>query len=253
MKEIGGKDAVAMPISGHLRELRRRLIKSLFVLFFFFCSAFYLSAEVVSWFHSLLDAPLVFLSPAEAFWTDLKIALFIGFLCSLPFIVYEVWGFVSPGLLVEERRQYRPFLIFAVFFFFLGIAFCYSVALPFALRFLIDYGRQSGLTPQISISMYVDFVLKFLIAFGLIFELPVVMILLSKIGLLTVENLTGHRKYAILAVFFIAAILTPTPDIFNQCMMAVPMICLYEIGIVAVRILGTGDMKRQETAGDDKR
>ncbi len=250
MSKIEGRDAVAMPISGHLRELRRHLIKSLLVLLFFFSVAFYLSADVASWLRRPLDAPLIFLSPAEAFWADLKIALFIGFLCSLPFILYEVWRFVSPGLLVEERRRYRPFLVFSVLFFFLGVAFCYGVALPFALRFLIHYGRQSGITPQISVSLYVDFVLKFLISFGLIFELPVAMILLSKMGMLTVDNLTRHRKYAVLAAFFIAAILTPTPDIFNQCVMAIPMICLYEVGIVAVRIFGAGavSMKKQESA-----
>ncbi|TAK10140.1 MAG: twin-arginine translocase subunit TatC, partial [Candidatus Manganitrophaceae bacterium] len=102
----------------------------------------------------------------------------------------------------------------------------------------IDYGRKSGIKPQISISMYIDFNLKFLLGFGLVFELPLVMLFLSKIGLLTPAFLTRNRKYAILLAFFIAAVLTPTPDIFNQCIMAIPLILLYEIGIIAIRIFG---------------
>lgn len=237
-RAAGGKDAGAMPMMGHLAELRSRLIKGVVVLILFWGAAFYFSDTLLFWFKRPLNAQLVFLSPAEAFWADLKISLFVGFLASFPVTLYQIWKFIAPGLLPNERRYCVPFLILSTLFFFIGIAFCYFVALPFALRFLIDYGRQIGITPQISVSMYVDFNLKFLLGFGLIFELPVAMILLSRIGILTPAFLTKNRKYAIISAFLIAAILTPTPDIFNQCVMAIPLILLYESGIIAVRIFG---------------
>jgi sec-independent protein translocase protein TatC len=237
-----------MPITGHLQELRSRLVKSLLVLICFFGLAFYYSDIVLVWFKRPLNAELIFLSPAEAFWADLKISLFVGFVFALPAILYEVWKFIAPGLLPKERGSLFPFLLLAPFFFLLGMAFSYFVALPLALEFLMEYGRRSGITPQISVSMYIDFNLKFLLAFGLIFELPLVMIVLSKMGFLTPAFLTRNRKYAIFLAFLIAALLTPTPDIFNQSMMAIPLIFLYEIGIIAVRIFGrtAAPLQKQE-------
>jgi len=227
-----------MPISGHLQELRSRLIRSVVILSLFFGGAYYFSDVLLFLLKRPLHAELIFLSPAEAFWADLKISLFVGFLASMPLILYEVWQFVAPGLLPNERGYLLPFLVLSTLLFFAGMAFCYLIALPFALDFLIDYGRKSGITPQISVSMYIDFNLKFLLGFGLIFELPLVMLFLAKIGLLTPALLTRNRKYAILAAFFIAAVLTPTPDVFNQTVMAIPLILLYEIGILAIRIFG---------------
>lgn len=227
-----------MPISGHLQELRSRLIRSVLIVSFFFGAAFYFSDSLLFLLKRPLHAELIFLSPAEAFWADLKVALFVGFLGALPVILYEIWQFVAPGLLPNERGYFLPFLILSTLLFFVGMAFCYFLALPFALDFLIDYGRKSGIKPQISVSMYIDFNLKFLLGFGLVFELPLVMLFLAKIGLLTPAFLTRNRKYAILLAFFIAAVLTPTPDVFNQCVMAIPLILLYEIGIIAIRIFG---------------
>lgn len=227
-----------MPISGHLLELRSRLVRSVVIISLFFGAALYFSDSLLLFLKRPLHADLIFLSPAEAFWADLKVALFVGFLAALPVILYEIWQFVAPGLLPNERGYFLPFLILSTLLFFVGMAFCYFLALPFALDFLIDYGRKSGINPQISVSMYIDFNLKFLLGFGLVFELPLVMLFLAKIGLLTPAFLTRNRKYAILLAFFIAAVLTPTPDVFNQCVMAIPLILLYEVGIIAIRIFG---------------
>jgi sec-independent protein translocase protein TatC len=235
-----------MPISGHLQELRSRLIRSVVVISFFFATAFYFSDHLLFLLKRPLHAELVFLSPAEAFWADLKVSLFVGFLAALPVILYEIWQFVAPGLLPNERGSLFPFLIFSTLLFFVGMAFCYLVALPFALDFLIDYGRRSGITPQISVSMYIDFNLKFLLGFGLVFELPLVMLFLSRVGLLTPAFFSRNRKYAVLLAFLIAAILTPTPDIFNQCIMAIPLILLYEVGIIVVRVFGSAVSLRKE-------
>ncbi len=227
-----------MPVGDHLKELRGVLIRSFLALLVACGVAFYFSDILLHWLTRPLSAQLVFVSPTEVFLTDIKIALFAGLSLALPIILYEVGGFISPGLIQKERRIFYPALIFASLSFYIGVAFAYFLAIPFALDFLVSYGVQKGVLPQISIAMYVGFNLKFLFSFGLIFEFPIVMVLLSKTGLLTIPFLIHSRKYAIIAAFFIAAVLTPTPDIFNQCLMAIPLIVLYEIGILAVRFFG---------------
>ena len=227
-----------MPLGGHLKELHSALLRSLLGLLLACIVSFYFSDLILKWLVGTPSIPLVFLSPTEVFLTDIKIALFAGLSLSLPLILCEIGRFVAPGLIKNEKRVFYPALIFATFSFYLGVAFAYFVAVPFALQFLISYGQQREILPQISIAMYVDFHLKFLFSFGLIFEFPIVMVLLSKTGLLTVPFLIHARKYAIISSFVIAAVLTPTPDIFNQCIMAIPLILLYEIGILAVRCFG---------------
>ncbi len=232
------KDTADMPMSGHLQEVRSRLVQSLFILVIASGTAFYFSETLIVWIKRPIDVDLVFLAPAEAFWADLKISLFFGFLIAFPFILYQAWLFVAPGLLPKERGILWPFFVFGVFFFFCGISFSYFLALPFAIRFLVNYGRDAGIKPMLSVSSYIDFNLKILLAFGFVFELPLVMVLLSKLGLLTPDFLVKNRKFAILGAFVVAAIATPTPDIFNQFVMAIPLILLYEIGIVTIRMFG---------------
>ena len=229
---------ISMSVVAHLDDLRRCLIRAVAALLVCATAAFYFSDRLMQVIHLPLAAPLIFLSPEEALWADLKLSLFFGLLASFPVIVYQAWRFVAPGLHARERRYALPVIFAAVLLFFLGVAFCYFVALPFALDFLIEYGRRRGIEPQISVSHYVDFQIKFLLAFGLIFDLPAVMLALAKMGWLTAEFLRQKRRYAIFLCFLAAAILTPTPDIFNQTLMAVPLILLYEIGLIAVRIFG---------------
>lgn len=235
-KRTGRSDTAEMPMSGHLKEVRSRLIRSVLVLIVASSTAFYFSPTLIAIIKRPIDVDLVFLSPAEAFWADLKIAFFVGFLCAFPFILYEIWLFVAPGLVKKERKILWPFLGFGIFFFFFGIVFSYFTTLPFAIQFLINYGRDSGIQPMLSVSNYIDFNLKILLAFGFIFELPLVMVLLAKMGLLSVAFLTRNRKYSILGAFVLAAIATPTPDMFNQFLMALPLILLYEIGILVIRL-----------------
>lgn len=244
-KKDNKKDNIEMPVWDHLKELRGSFVRAGLALLVSASVAFFFSDVILLWLTHSLPATgkdgralLVFLSPAEVFLTDIKIALYAGLALAIPVIFYEIWRFVSPGLFQKERRSLYPFLIFGSLSFYIGMAFCYFLALPFALQFLVSYGQQRGIAPALSVSMYVDFNLKFLFSFGLIFELPIVMAFLSKTGILTVPFLVHSRKYAIITAFFIAAILTPTPDIFNQCIMAIPLILLYEIGILAVRFFG---------------
>jgi len=243
-----------MPITAHLEELRRRIFVSLAAVAVGFAVTFSFSQRILMWLEIPLnrtyalqrtppylvtvprDTPveLYFLAPTEPFWTHIKVAFLAGLLLAVPVIFYELWRFVSPGLLPRERRYAGPFVLLSTFFFLVGSAFCYFVVLPFAMNFLITF--DAHLKPVLSVGQYVDFCIKFLLAFGLVFELPLAITLLSRMGLTTPEFLARNRKYAVLLAFVFAAILTPTPDVFNQTLMAGPMILLYEVGILAAKV-----------------
>lgn len=232
-------DEKGMSLTDHLYELRSCLIASLIALGIGFVVSFYFSERILKFLTGFITPDrrpaFVFLSPAEALWANFKVALFAGIILALPVILYEVWRFISPALYERERRYALPFLIIGVVSFGIGLLFCYMVVLRFAMDFLLTY-KTADITPMISIGAYIDFVMKFMLAFGLVFELPLIIIFLTRIGLLTPKFLSRNRKYAILINFIIAAILTPTPDIFNQLLMAGPLIALYEVGIIGARI-----------------
>jgi len=221
----------------HLAELRTRILWSVAAIGVGFLATFYFSDRIIGFLARTLPVKLAFLTPTEAFWANMKVAMICGLFLALPVVLYQVWAFVSPGLYQHERRYALPFVIIGTVFFAIGVSFAVWVVIPFALKFLLTYKTQD-LTPVISINSYVDFVLKFTLAFGLVFELPLAITLASRMGLVTPQFLARNRKYAILINFVIAAILTPTPDIFNQTLMAGPLIILYEIGIIAARFFG---------------
>jgi len=244
-----------MPLTGHLTELRKRILVSLAAIFIVFVGVFNYSEKIfdvitfplrselkispVSPYFQIIKktaAPLVFLAPAEAFWMHLKVSLVAALILSLPIIFYQLWRFISPGLLDKERKYVLPFVFFATAMFILGAFFCFSIVLPFAITFLLGYKTQN-MTPMLSVGSYVDFCLKFVLAFGVIFELPLVIIFLTRVGIVTPAMLAKNRKFAVLFAFIAGAILTPTPDAFNQTLMAVPIIILYEIGILVSRFL----------------
>ncbi|MGH7410303.1 MAG: twin-arginine translocase subunit TatC [Candidatus Methylomirabilis sp.] len=246
-----------MSLFSHLEELRRRIVISLVAIGIGFILTFSFSESILRYLKRPLttdlifsrtypfirSAPrpgtpidLIFLAPAEAFWMHMKIALLTGLLLVLPVVLHQIWRFVAPGLLPREKRYALPFVALGTVFFVVGLLFCFYLVLPFALRFLLTY-KTENLKPMISIGNYVDFTSKFLLAFGLIFELPLAIGVAAKIGLVTPQWLSKNRKYAILINFIIAAILTPTPDVFNQTLMALPMCLLYEVGILAARLL----------------
>jgi|SRR3990172_7642073 len=178
---------------------------------------------------------LVFLAPAEAFWMHLKISMIAGLILASPLMFFELWRFVSPGLLEKEKKLAVPFVLFATILFISGLTFCFIIVLPFAINFLLTY-KTLTLTPMLSVGSYVDFCLKFILAFGAIFELPLLIVFLTRLGVVTPDFLAKQRKYAIVLSFIIAAFLTPTPDAFNQTLMACPIIILYEIGIWSSRL-----------------
>lgn len=242
-------------LTEHLGELRNRILITVIAIVIGFGVSFYFSEFIFKILtlpmHSTLkfslekpflsyqaknpELRLVFLAPAEALWMHFKISLISGIVLSSPIIFYEIWRFLSPGLLEKEKRYAMPFVIVTTSLFLIGALFCFIIVLPFAMNFLLTY-KTEHLQPMLSVGKYVDFCLKFVIAFGVVFELPVVVLFLTRMGIVTPDFLAKNRKYAILIAFVLAALLTPTPDAFNQTLMAGPMILLYEIGILASRI-----------------
>jgi sec-independent protein translocase protein TatC len=230
-----------MPFLEHLGELRSRIMKSLYALLIGSLISLPFSDRVVDWLARPIRQTgntLVFLAVAEAFWVQMKVGLFVGLFIAAPVILYQVWAFISPGLYEQEKRYAVPFVIIGSALFIAGGAFSLLIVTPSAVKFLLGYSRPGVLQPMISIGNYIDFLLKFTLAFGAVFEVPLAITLLSRVGLVTPKTLAKNRKYAILGAFIAGAILTPTPDAFNQTLMAGPIIVLYEIGIISARIFG---------------
>jgi sec-independent protein translocase protein TatC len=247
-------DDAKMPFLAHLEELRKRLIVCFSAIGIAFPLVFYFRSTLLQLLQWPLTTDIVMgrgfpfvgfrpkppiarltaLGPAETLWTHFKVAFIGGLLVALPVVLHQIWKFIEPGLLPRERRFALPFVILSTILFFLGATFCFVIVLPLALQFLLTFDPTIQQMPRFS--EYVDFTLKFLLAFGVIFELPLAMTIAARLGLVTPQFLARNRKYAILVNFVIAAILTPTPDIFNQSLMALPLCLLYEVGIIAARI-----------------
>lgn len=225
-----------LPITSHLEELRWRLIITFIVLILFFAFAFFFSEKILLLIkRPIKEYELIFLSPTEAFFAHLKMSFFAAILLSSPLIFYQLWAFISPGLLQKEKKYTIPFVFSASAFFILGLLFSYFAILPLGLKFLLTY-KTAGATPRLSINQYISFYCRIMLVFGLVFELPIVTVFFTKIGFLNPKLLTKNRKYAILIIFIASAILTP-PDMVTQVLMALPLIVLYEIGILGSKMI----------------
>ncbi|MGA1867190.1 MAG: twin-arginine translocase subunit TatC [bacterium] len=221
-------------MTAHLKEIRERLIRVIIVVGVTFAISFGLSEEIFR----IIQAPiknyeLIFLSPTEAIFVHLKLSFFFALVLCIPYILYHIWEFVSPGLLPKERRHILPFVLFSTFFFALGVLFAYFLIIPFGIAVLMTY-KTRALQPRISVGKYISFVFLLLFNFGVIFEMPPIVFFLSKIGLIKPSMLVKKRKYAIVIIFIMSAILTP-PDVVTQLLMALPLIMLYEISIFVCR------------------
>jgi sec-independent protein translocase protein TatC len=220
---------------GHLEDLRRRIIRSL-IAFIIASVLFYPSAGA---FLSILIAPagkLVFLSPADAFTAYWSVVLLGGLACSLPYICYQLWGFVAEGLMPGERRLVGFYGILSFVLFILGALFAYFVMIPMAYQFLLGYST-ARIVPMITLDRYLSFLITFVLSFAIAFELPLVVFALARFGIVSPEVLVSGRRYAIVIILIIAAILTP-PDVVSQILLAGPMLVLYELGIVLAKIGG---------------
>jgi sec-independent protein translocase protein TatC len=256
----GKKDEKEMPFLDHLGELRTRLIKSLLsVVFFAGLSWFFIDRifdflvapyqQAVELAKAKLQDPaamqalhLIYLNPTGGFMIFLKLAMTVGILFSIPVIIYQLWQFIAPGLLMHERKVAVWVVFFTTICFLIGALFCYYVVLKFGLGFLLSF-QSEVLTPMISIDEYLGFVTILIVVFGLVFEMPVVAFFLTKIGLLTPEFMRQKRRYGIVTIFVAAAVLTPSTDAFTQMLLAVPLLLLYEISIWVSRVALPKEMK----------
>ncbi|NJL58292.1 MAG: twin-arginine translocase subunit TatC [Desulfobacteraceae bacterium] len=232
---IGEEDKI--PFTSHLEELRERLVKAFIAIAVGFCIAYAFKEKL---FDFLVDplikamgkdkAVLIFTSIPEAFFTYMKVAFIGGLMLAVPVILYQFWMFLAPGLYPKERKFIGPVIFVSTFFFVGGALFGYYFAFPVGFQFLLEYAT-GNIKAMPSMGEYMGFASTLLLAFGIVFELPLVIIALAKFGIVSVSFLRKYRKYAIVAFFIIAAILTPSPDAVTQCIMAVPLCVLYELSI----------------------
>jgi len=232
--------SIGKPMSwiAHLEELRHVIIISTIAL---------IVTTIVSYFYSdyllaLLQRPiaamnikLVFIGVAEGFFAKIKISLYAGFVLSFPIIVWQIWRFVLPALYPHERRHVMILVPVSVLLFIGGVVFAYFTVFGIAIRFLLTVAGD--LDPMITIGQYLSFCMSFLIPFGIVFEMPVVAMFLTRIGIITPQLMASKRKYALLIMFVVGAVLTPGPDPVSQLLMAVPMYLLYEISIILSRFI----------------
>jgi sec-independent protein translocase protein TatC len=228
----------AMSFLEHLEELRRRLVYCIIAVAVGFVACWKYSERI----YSLMQKPiiqvlhnhglpekLVFLSPTEPFNLYLKIGFMAGIFVASPFVLYQVWMFISPGLYRNEKRYVMPFMASTILLFIAGAIFGYKIVYPQALNFLIDYGSQ--FQPMITIGEYTDLFLTIILGLGLIFELPILVFFLALMGVVSAGWMWRNLRYSILGIFTIAAIVTPTTDIMNMCIFAAPMVVLYMFSI----------------------
>ncbi len=226
-----------MSFIGHLEELRTRLIHIVVAI----GAGFLISYSCKEWLFKVITRPLAEVLPpksfmiytgmAEAFFIYMELAFYASLFISGPYCLYQIWKFISPGLHVREKKYVLPFVLVSSTLFVTGVIFGYYVVLPPACAFFVSY-TTDFLKPMFSLKEYLALTSKFLLGFGVSFELPVFLFFMTKIGIVNPKMLAKQRWYAILIIFVVAAILTPTPDPFNQTLMALPLMVLYEIGII---------------------
>lgn len=241
-----------MTLLGHLGELRRRLTRVIIVIILGFIACYGISEGIYDFLSSPLKAALpegsklIYTSPQGAFFTYMKVALMASVFLTSPLTFYQIWSFIAPGLYKEEKGVVIPLAVLSAFFFLAGAAFCYLLVFPIAFQFFMGFATDM-IVPMISVEEYLGFAIKLLIAFGVVFEMPLFAYFLARMGLLTPEFMRRQRKYAVLAIFIVAAILTP-PDVFSQVLMALPMLFLYEVSIYVT----IWARKKKNPAGKDE-
>jgi sec-independent protein translocase protein TatC len=240
--ESGGDDAAReQSFLSHLIELRARLLKAVAAVLLILVVLLPFANRLYTWLAEPLlgrlpnGGTMIATGIAAPFLTPLKLAFCVALFLAMPLVLYQLWAFVSPGLYRNEKRLARPILVSAMLLFYGGCAFAYFLVLPAVFTFLTRVA-PSGVAVMPDISHYLDFVLVLFLAFGLCFELPVVLIILVALGAVTPDQLARSRPYAIVGAFVVAAVLTP-PDVFSQLLLALPMCLLYEIGLVATRVM----------------
>ncbi|MCI9147351.1 MAG: twin-arginine translocase subunit TatC [Hungatella sp.] len=242
----------SMTLADHLRELRNRLVICIVCLVMSSLAGLHFAPWLVELLTDIgknYGYTYVYIAPQELLMQYFSIALLAGVCITFPMILYHIWAFVQPGLQKHENALFLSAIFFGLLCFGAGIIFAYKIMLPFMLRFLIGISAGSGITASISVQNYITFLLTIFMIFGIVFELPVISVLLTQMRLLKVEWMKKGRRVIIIVIFVVAALITP-PDIVSQIMVAIPMIGLYEISIIICTIL-MKFRKKEESEGDE--
>lgn len=247
-------DETKMPLLDHLIELRNRLLWCVAAMAVAFGVCFYFAKPIFGFLVQPLLAAgqgkLIFTDIFEAFFVEIKVAFFAATMVAFPVIATQLWRFVAPGLYSKEKRAFLPFLLMTPVLFTAGAAMAYYLAMPVALEFLLGFSGDVGGVSQEAlpgVGNYLSFATKFLFGFGVAFLLPVLLMLLERVGILTLAQLKAGRRYAVVGIAVVSAVLTP-PDIMSQILLLVPMYFLYEMAILAIMITGRKRAKQEETA-----
>lgn len=249
-------DDTKMPLLDHLIELRRRLLWSVVALAIGFFICLYFARDIFAFLaQPLLKAgqgKIIYTDIFEAFFVEIKVAFFSAMMLAFPVIATQIWRFVAPGLYANEKRAFLPFLLMTPVLFTAGAAMAYYVAMPVALKFLLGFSGDVGGIQQEAlpgVGNYLGFVMKFLFGFGVAFLLPVLLMLLERAGIVTLAQLKAGRRYAVVGIAAVSAVLTP-PDILSQILLLVPMYLLYELAIIAIRLTGQKSAPSNDPATD---
>lgn len=236
----------------HLVELRDRIIRAGISVIVVFVALVYWAPDI---FHLLArplmqnlprDGKMIVTDVTGSFFVPMKVTMVVAFVIALPFVLYQIWAFIAPGLYQHEKKLVAPLVASSYTLFLCGMAFAYFVVFPTIFRVMAHYNAPLGAEMNTDIDNYLSFVLTMFIAFGVTFEVPIVVVLLVRMNLLTVKKLREIRPYVIVGAFIVAAVVTP-PDVFSQLILALPLIVLYEAGIIAARVfIGTGEKPADE-------
>ncbi len=240
------------PLISHLIELRKRLLNSIIAILVIFLALVYFANDI----YQLVSAPLISKMPvgatmiatdvASPFFTPIKLTFMVSVILSVPIILYQVWAFVAPALYKHERRLVVPLLVSSTLLFYIGMAFAYFVVFPLAFGFL-THAAPEGVLVSTDIRSYLDFVMALFMAFGVSFEVPVAIVLLCWMGVTTPEDLRKKRPYVLVGAFVVGMLLTP-PDVFSQTLLAIPMYCLFEVGVFFARFYTGKRLTRDDDA-----
>lgn len=241
----------------HLGELRSRIIKIAYAVIAGFIVAYYFSDRIISFMERPLlrvlppgENHLYYMGLMEKFFVYMKWSAYVGTFLVSPYILFQIWGFVSPALYEKERKIVRPFLIAGFLAFITGMAFSYTFVLPYTFKFLVDFGAKTE-KPMINLSQYFSLAAQLVLTTAVLFELPVVLVLLGSLGILKVETLTKYRKHAHVGLSVVAAVITPMPDAISMILVLIPLCLLYEASILIIRFMRK-DKRSQPTLNIEK-